>query len=238
MYGARAATIYDAQHRKRGKDYDWEARTVLDAVRSRHPAPRSLLDVACGTGGHFPVFTEAFDDVAGIDVSDPMLQVCRREHPDVPVTVDDMRTFSLGRTFDVVTCLFASIGYMTSRAEMGQAVKTMAAHLNPGGVLAVEPQWFPERFLDGHVSSDVLEHEGATITRASHTHREGDQSVMEVHYVVAGPDTGIDHFHETHRAMLLTQDQYEQAFNDAGLSVDYTPDVMSGRGLFVCVAST
>lgn len=238
MYGAETATIYDLQHSKRGKDYDGEARTVLDAVRVHHRAPRSLLDVACGTGGHFPVFTEAFEEVAGIDTADSMLEVCRREHPHVPVFVDDMRTFSLDRKFDVVTCLFASIGYTTSLAEMGQAVKTMAAHLNPGGVLAVEPQWFPERFLEGHVSSDILEHEGTTIVRASHTHREGDQSVMEVHYVVADPDAGIQHLQETHRAMLFTQEQYEQAFRDADLSVEYTPDLLSGRGLFVGVSRT
>ena len=41
----------------------------------------------------------------------------------------DMRTFNLGRQFDVVTCLFRSIGYMQTPIDLLHALVNMAGHL-------------------------------------------------------------------------------------------------------------
>ena len=58
--------------------------------------------------------------------------------------VADMTSFDLGRRFDVVTCLFSSIGYVGTAERLDQAIATMAAHLEPGGTLIVEP-WLASR---------------------------------------------------------------------------------------------
>lgn len=55
-----------------------------------------------------------------------------------------MRTFDLGRTFDAITCLFSAIGHAGSVEGLEAAVYTMARHLNPGGVLLVEPWLSPQ----------------------------------------------------------------------------------------------
>lgn len=108
-------------------------------------------------------------------------------------------------------------------------------HTRPGGVVIVEPWWFDERFTDGHVSSQVVEAEGLKIARISHSRRVSGASLMEVHYVTAGPDTGVRHFAERHEIRLFTQAQYERAFERAGLITEYLADVQYGRGLFVGV---
>lgn len=235
MYGGESAKIYHAQHTARGKDYRAEAEVVAGEIHGRFPEAASVLDVACGTGGHFGPFRDLIGSVEGVDLSEPMLAIARAEHPDVPLHLGDMRSFDLGRTFDAVTCLFASIGYVASEAELHQAVRCFAGHVVPGGVVAVEPWWFPETYIDRWVSSDVVEHEGTTIARVAHTVREGDASVMEVHYLLASADSGVRHVCEVHRAMLFTAAQYEAAFREAGLEPEYVPGVQSGRGLFVGV---
>src|SRR5215471_2603544 len=42
------------------KDYAAEAAWVVDAVRARAPHARSLLDVACGPGGHLEHLRDTF----------------------------------------------------------------------------------------------------------------------------------------------------------------------------------
>jgi SAM-dependent methyltransferase len=235
MYGAESAKIYHAQHTARGKDYAAEAELVAEQIRRRLPGASSVLDVACGTGGHLGPFAELIGHAEGIDLSEPMLELARADLPGIPLHTGDMRAFDLGRTFDALTCLFASIGYVGSLGELRQALVCFARHVVPGGVVAVEPWWFPETYVDRWVSSDVVASDGTTVARVAHTVRDGDASRMSVHYLIASPDDGVRHVTEVHRAMLFTREQYETAFRLAGLRPEYVPGVLSGRGLFVGV---
>ncbi|MFD3735178.1 class I SAM-dependent DNA methyltransferase [Streptomyces sp. NPDC058632] len=235
MYGADSARFYEAQHTARGKDYRAEAEVVAGEVLRRRPDASSVLDVACGTGGHLAAFGELIGPTEGVDLSEPMLEIARRDHPDVPLHLGDMRDFDLGRIFSAVTCLFASIGYVNGVGELRATLSCLARHTEPDGVVAVEPWWFPETYVDRWVSSDVVRWDGTTVARVAHTVRDGDASRMEVHYLEATPDAGVRHLTEVHRAMLFTREQYEEAFRLAGLEPEYVPKVMSGRGLFVGV---
>ncbi|GAA2961888.1 class I SAM-dependent DNA methyltransferase [Actinokineospora diospyrosa] len=232
MYGREFAEIYDLIHRGRGKDYHAEAAFVADLIRARAPQARSLVDIACATGAHLVAFAELFDEVAGVEISEPMVQVARKKFDGEVVHLGDMRSFDLGRGFDAVTCMFGSIGHTMAEAELDAALACFARHLNPGGVLVVDPWWFAETFTDGYIAGDVVEVEGLTVARVSHATRVGDKSRMEVHYTVARPE-GITHFAETYLASLYTRQQYEDAFTRAGLTADYLPGVQNGRGAFV-----
>lgn len=235
MYGRESAKIYHVQHTARGKNYRDEADLVATHIHRRFPGASSVLDVACGTGGHLAPFSDLIGHTEGIDISEPMLDIARAELLEVPLHTGDMRDFDLGRTFDSVTCLFASIGYVGSEAELRRTLSCFARHVVPGGVVAVEPWWFPENYIDRWVSSDLIDHDGTTVARVVHTVRDGEASQARVHYLLASPEGGAHHFVEEHRAMLFTRKQYETAFQKAGLSVEYEPEVLSGRGLFVGV---
>jgi hypothetical protein len=72
-----SADVYDLIHRAQGKDYAAEAVQLSREIRARKADATSLLDVACGTGGHLLHLKHA----------------------------GDMRTFDSGRRYDAVTCL-------------------------------------------------------------------------------------------------------------------------------------
>ena len=57
----------------------------------------------------------------------------------MPLHHGDMRTFDLGRSFDVVTCLCSSIGQVRNLDGLAAAAGRLAAHVAGGGVLIVEP---------------------------------------------------------------------------------------------------
>ncbi|OWA01709.1 SAM-dependent methyltransferase [Streptomyces sp. CS227] len=232
MYGAEFAEIYDLIHQGRGKDYAEEARFVAGLAREKAPAATSLLDVACATGSHLGAFAEMFETVAGVELSEPMVEVARRKLGET-VHVGDMRDFDLQARYSVVTCMFGSIGHALTEPELVAALRRFEAHLDDGGVIVVDPWWFDDTFTPGHVSGDVCTVDGLTMARVSHATRQDDKSRMEVHYTVAEADEGIRHFVETYLARLYTREQYEKAFAEAGLVVEYLPGVQNGRGLFL-----
>ncbi|MFE7139284.1 class I SAM-dependent DNA methyltransferase [Streptomyces sp. NPDC057644] len=235
-YGADHADVYDAVYRGRGKDYAAEADDVLRLLRERRPDIGSLLDVACGTGAHLDALRKSVDHVEGVELAPAMHALAVERLPGVAVHHDDMRTFDLGRTFDAITCMFSSVGYLTSTEELDRTLAVFRRHLTPGGVVLVEPWWFPEEFLDGYIGSAVVEVDGRTIARVSHTVREGDSTRMTVEYTVGEPATGLRRFSDTHVLSLFTREQYERAFERAGLAVEYVVGGPSGRGLFLATA--
>ncbi|MCO1574791.1 class I SAM-dependent methyltransferase [Crossiella sp. SN42] len=235
MYDTELADVYDAIYRGRGKDYPAEAAQVHGLITARKADATDLLDVASGTGAHLGPFTELFGHVEGLELSEAMVRISSDRFPEVTVHQGDMREFDLGRTFHAVTCMFSSIGYMADQDELDRALAAFARHTEPGGVIVIEPWWTPEKFLDGYVGGDVVRVDGRTIARVSHSRREGDYTHMDVHYTVAEPDKGIEHFTDTHVITLFTREQYETAFERAGCVVEFVEGGPSGRGLFVGV---
>ncbi|MGK5522183.1 class I SAM-dependent methyltransferase [Micromonospora sp. URMC 107] len=236
MFGPDIAEVYDFTYRRRGQDFDKEAALVSEIARERHPEAGSLLDVGCGTGEHLKALSGMFGHVAGIDLSEPMVAVARRKLPGVEVHLADMCRFDLGRRYDVVLSLSAAVAYLPSLTAVRAALGRMVAHLAPGGVLVVEPWYFPENYLDGHVAGDLIRSPERTVSRVSHSRERDGATVIESHWVVADA-RGIRSFVETHVFGLWEREQYERAFADAGCTVEYVGDVQAGRGLFVAQRS-
>ncbi|WNM31368.1 class I SAM-dependent methyltransferase [Streptomyces sp. Li-HN-5-11] len=232
MFSADLAEVYEMIYRSRGKDWTAEARDVAREIRARKPDAASLLDVACGTGAHLKTFGEVFQDTEGLEIAEPMRELAARRLPEVKVHAGDMRAFELGRTFDTVVCLFCAIGYLSEVEDMRSAVAAMARHLVPGGVLVIEPWWFPEDFIEGYVAGDLAQENGMTVTRVSHSTLQGRATRMEVRFVV-GDRSGIREFTEVDVLSLWTKEEYLDAFRAAGCTAEFLPGGPTGRGLFI-----
>ncbi|GIH67780.1 class I SAM-dependent methyltransferase [Sphaerimonospora thailandensis] len=239
-YGPDHAELYDLVFRSRGKDFEAEAAQLARLIRSRFPAAKSLLDVACGTGAHLETFVKLFDHAEGLELSSGMRAVAKDRLPAVDVHPGDMRDFDLGRTFDAVTSMGNAVGELDSVEELRAAVGRMAAHLVPGGVLVVEPWYFPDNFLDGHVGGHMLVEEGRVISRMTHSTRHGSKSRLEVRFRVAEA-SGFREFSEVLFSSLFTHEEYASALEDAGCTAEFVPgfQLADGRpnspGLFVGV---
>ncbi len=198
------ASVYDRIYSS--KDYQAEStRLYRIARRALGRRPGSWLDVACGTGRHLEAFRRLVTDVAGVDRSASMLRLARRRlGPGVRLARGDMRRFNLGRSFDVVSCLFSSIGYLLTPSERAAALATFHRHLPPGGVLLIEGWVLPERWKGRHTSLQTHESDEAKVARLGSTWREGSISVLEMDYLVGGPGRRVQHFRERHRMALVS----------------------------------
>jgi SAM-dependent methyltransferase len=225
----RSASIYDLVYSF--KDYEGEAERVHALIQQRAPGASTLLDVACGTGKHLEQFRRWYE-VEGVDLDEGLLEVARNRLGDVRLHVADMTSFALGRTFDVVTCLFSSIGYVATPKRLNGAIRAMAAHLNPNGILVVEPWLTPDGWQIGRPHLLVVDEPDLKIVRMNVSGRDGRLAVMEFVYLVGSPD-GIDHVSERHEAALFTDVEYRQALSTAGLTVEHDPEGLIGRGLYL-----
>lgn len=229
------AHIYDLIYAGAGKDYAAEALALHEIVRTRRPSARSLLDVACGTGGHL-VHLRRWYHVAGVDIDAGMLAEARKRLTDVPLIQADMRTFELSDRFDAVVCLFSSIGYMQSTDELRAAVGRMAAHLTPGGVLVVDGWVRPDQWIEpGTVHAESTGGTDIAAARVGRSRREGRKTYLELHHLVATLD-GIEHLVDHHELTLFEPEDYEDALFRAGLTVDRIDSPMPGRDRYVGVA--
>ena len=228
---SRSARWYDAFYGH--KDYAAEAERVTAIINDARPGAASLLDVACGTGRHLDHLRSTFGRCEGIDLDDELLAVARERLPDVLFTRGDMGGFDLGRRFDAVVCLFSSIGYMVTVDRLRAAVAAMARHLEPGGVLVVEPWILPGNWTEpGTTFATVVEDGDRRLVRVVASYRDGDVSRLNMHYVIAEPGR-IETADEEHLLGLFSKDDYVDAFRAAGLSPSWDDDGLIGRGLVV-----
>jgi SAM-dependent methyltransferase len=226
----QSARVYDALCRH--KDYPSASAALCGIVDRLMPRASTLLDVGCGTGLHLSHLRERFN-VEGLDLSQEMLEIARARCPGVPLHQGSLVEFSLGRRFDVVTCLFGSIAYVGDQGGLDRAVKRLVDHLQTGGLLIVEPWLMPERFVSGRLVLDAVNDPDLKVVRMYVTERQGDVSIYDSTYLV-GTLEGVTSFRERQEIGLFGDDVYRQAFSEAGVEVvDSTGDLF-GYGLYVC----
>jgi SAM-dependent methyltransferase len=214
------------------KDYNKEVQILIGVVYTcgRSPGNR-LLDVACGTGRHLQHLRGQFA-VEGLDICAEMLEFARRRNPGVPFHQGDMTDFDLGRSFDVVTCLFSSIGYVKTMERLTQALTCMANHLLPGGILVIEPWFTPQTWHPGTVHGLFIDEPELKIARVNTSLVDGGISYFDLHYLIGTPK-GTEHYVEHHELGLFETEEIREVLAGLGLEVDYDEEGLTERGLFV-----
>lgn len=233
MY-SKSAKYYDNIYAASGKDYHAETKTILKFIdKYKLTNGNRLLDVGCGTGVHAGLLGKQYQ-VEGLDIDPTMLVVARKKHPHLRFSQGDMVDFKLSRKFDVITSLFSAIGYVKTKARLQKTIMNMAQHLLPGGVVLVEPWFTPDQWNSGRVFVLQVETPEAKIVRMSHSSQKGRLSFIEFKYLI-GTSKGIETDREILELGLFTEEEYLNAFQQAGLKVVHNKKGVDGRGLYIGV---
>jgi ubiquinone/menaquinone biosynthesis C-methylase UbiE len=227
---AKTAPYYDKIYAF--KDYQAEAERLM-AIFHEHQRSEGtqLLDVACGTARHLEYLKDRYE-VEGLDLSRELLAIARQRHPGLGLHHADMTAFALGKTFDIVTCLFSAIGYVKTLEHLSQAVTCMARHLKAGGLLVIEPWFTPDVWRPGTVHAIFIDEPALKIARVNTSVVTGRLSVFDLHYLIGTPE-GTEHLVEHHELGLFTTEEMHAALAAASLEVTFDQQGLMGRGLFI-----
>ena len=106
--------------------------------------PVTLLELGSG-GGNNASHLKARFEVVLVDRSPDMLRISRALNPQCEHIEGDMRTVRLGREFDAVF-VHDAIVYMTTEADLRQAIETAYLHCKHGGAALFAPDHIRENF--------------------------------------------------------------------------------------------
>ena len=151
------------------EEYMVEAWHCQQALQSKlGPGEFHILELGVGGGHNLSHLTGEFTATA-VDISEDMLALSRKLNPGVIHLQGDMRTVRLGRIFDAVLVHDAII-YMLTEEDLKATFATAKAHLRPGGVLLVAPDWFQENFTSPSVSHWTRNTEDLELTFVEYAH--------------------------------------------------------------------
>ncbi len=218
------------------KDYKAEAETIQNLIKKYKTSDgNNLLDVGCGTGMHIKYFRDEFA-CTGIDINKEMVEVAKTKVEGVSFKQGDMVDFDLNIEFDVILCLFSSIGYVKTYDNLEKTLMNFTNHLKKGGVLIVEPWFTKSAFWVGVPGMTTYDGEDVKIARLNSTKVEGDLSIMEMHYLIAEKNGYIKHFVDIHELGLFEHDKTLEIMEKANFKSEYLKDgLMKERGLFIGV---
>lgn len=138
VYGRDFAAIYNVAWAFWGsKMWPFLHRQVQ---RRRRPAVRQVrwLDLCCGAGSLLEYVGAEGYSAVGLDASAAQLRHARKNAPGVRLVRGDVRAFDLGEPFDVITCLFDSLNYLTNKGDLGRVFRRVRRHLAAAGLFAFD----------------------------------------------------------------------------------------------------
>ena len=124
------AKHYDEVMGGRAEDYALLQRFI----KKYNPRAKTILEIACGTGSVLQHFAKSYE-VYGVDISSGMLYLAKKKVPSGRFSRQDMRTFKLNKTFDVIISVFDSINHLLEFSDWRKFFKQAYKHLNKEGIL-------------------------------------------------------------------------------------------------------
>ncbi|MBQ6839428.1 MAG: methyltransferase domain-containing protein [Oscillospiraceae bacterium] len=120
-------------------DVDYKATVdfYFEILEREGIAPRTAVDLACGTGSVSLLLAEKGLRVTGVDMSEEMLCVASQKAQELeapPMFVcQPLQQLRLPRGVDLAVCALDSLDYITDPVDCQEAIRRVYRVLNPGG---------------------------------------------------------------------------------------------------------
>lgn len=111
-----------------------ELNTFINVSKTNNTNNTKILDIGSGTGKHISSMKKNGFNVIGLDNSQEMINVCKKNHPDVSVKLGNALTTSLfnKNEFTHITCFYFTIYYIENKELF---FSNCYNWLTPGGLL-------------------------------------------------------------------------------------------------------
>jgi SAM-dependent methyltransferase len=235
------AAVYDLIYQD--KNYAAEAQFIAKLITrfgGYSPSMTKVLDLACGTGRHACELASLGYQVEGSDISADMVEIARDaiRRCSLPVSIHNQSfqtAHRIGKRFEVVLAMFASLGYLTDEDEFSLACKNVRELLIPEGVFifdvwngsAVVRDFSPLKVK--RVSGGGLDVERVSRTTVDETTRIAD---VRFEFAVTRQDGSVWNFDERHLVRFFFPAELDELLDKYGFQVLFRcPFLDEGREL-------
>ncbi|MBL7792784.1 MAG: class I SAM-dependent methyltransferase [Saprospiraceae bacterium] len=213
------------------KDYQKEAEEITAIIKAKKPDCKTILDIGCGTAEHHKYLKNAFQ-IDGLDINGDFIQSAKAKNQSGTYHLADMTDFNLNKKYDIITCLFSSIGYVKTFENLTSALKCFNTHLHDNGLAIVEPWLTPDNWYKGKLHMLTYDKDDIKICRMNLSESEGNLSIINFHYLLGTLDKGVSHFEERHELALFSKEEMKNAFKAANFEVTHDEHGLIGRGMY------
>ena len=109
------------------------AEQLLQWLKENQLAPKTAMDLACGTGILCEILDKSGIEAAGMDFSSGMIAIARASAPHIPYDVADMVTYRPEKQFDLVTCTGDALNHIPALSDVAKIFENIYAYTSPGG---------------------------------------------------------------------------------------------------------
>lgn len=138
----KAVALYDRIAEEYAKEYDsiddQHALVFLHTFLAYFKEGSSIIDLGCGTGFSAGYFAQKSMNVEGVDASSSMIAIARRNYPDIPFVLADMRSFSPKENADGVWDGYSLFHF--EQDDFEKTIKRVRTHLKTGGTFGLVMQ--------------------------------------------------------------------------------------------------
>lgn len=207
----------------RGKDYVNEVNFLESIFKKFDKTPKKILDLGCGTGLHDVILKQKGYEVTGLDLSRGMINLASNRGDSIKYSVGDMSDFHLEEKFDVIICMFSSLGYLTENNQLEGFFKCCKEHLNPDGLLILDI-WNGDSVikLKPEQREKVIEEDDLRIVRISYPDLDEEKHVNNVKFevkVFEFDDKLIDEYEEEHKVRYFFLEEIKEYMKVEGFEM-------------------
>ena len=119
-------------------DYEATVEFYMEILRREGLSPRTVVDLACGTGSVTEILARKGYRVTGVDMSEEMLTEAAMKTMDMEqppmYSCQLLQNLRLPRGVDMAVCALDSLDYILDPADCKEAIRRTYKALNPGGI--------------------------------------------------------------------------------------------------------
>jgi len=209
------------------KDYKKECDFIETIIQAYHvsSSPRKILDIGCGSGEHAVILARKGYQMTGIDFSEAMISKAKEKSSELDINFQlmNMTNFSLTGKFDVCTCLFCGICYLSRNDDLKNSLKCINKSLRPGGLFIFD-FWNGIAVISQKPSikiKDIKYDESNRIIRIAEPELDLTNQVCNIKYhcLIIKEEKLLDEFEETHPIRFFFPREIEWYLREGGFKV-------------------
>ena len=218
------------------KDYKKEADKIKKLIsKYKKSEGKELLEIGCGTGHHLKFFENKFSCV-GTDINKKMLDVAKKNVKKSVLKRLNMIDFRLNKKFDVILCLFSSIGYVKNYSNLRKTISNFANHMKKGGIVIIEPWFGKSEYKAGRPWMSTYDGNNVKIARLNVSKIKSGMSILDFHFLIAEKNKDVKYFVDRHRLGLFDIEKTLEIMKESGLKSMFLKNgLIKDRGLYIAV---